>query len=452
MRSEQGLNSGCPADVRGWEPVFVASERLNQAGSALQRGRDHYRALLAERDVVLLLGAGVVSEIGDWFNIVALISLSYNFGDGALGVGGMFATRMATRLLCQGPAGSFVDRHASRTLLFTSQLVMAIVASSFVLLVAVPELWLLYALVILLEATNCVVTPAFMVELKSEAPAQQRSIANGVLTASMSTAQLVGPLLGALVLAPFGAGAVFALNGVTFFAVAITVTQLAGGLRAAGTNVPTHDESGRPHSTKPDIEAISYAWLLRRQDLSLYVLACLSVALLIRATITLFVVRAATFGLGESGIGFFYAAVGFGSIAGSIVAGVLARHSTPLFLAAMAMALCAIALATFGAVGTVMVAFVALVVAGFATDFYEVAGLTYFQNAIPDAVYARFISLFYLALSAGGLVGALAGPALEEMLGVKTTLVILAAPCLVLALALVVMSRRWQVTGCVRST
>ena len=186
--------------------MFVAGERLNQADAALRRTLKHYRTLLAERNVALLLGAGVVSEIGDWFNIVALISLSYSFGDGAFGVGGMFAARMVTRLLCQGPAGSFVDRHASRMLLFTSQLAMALIASSFALLVMVPELWLLYALVILLEATNCIVSPAFMVELKAEAPVEQRAAANGILTASMSTAQVVGPLLGALVLAPIWSG------------------------------------------------------------------------------------------------------------------------------------------------------------------------------------------------------------------------------------------------------
>jgi predicted MFS family arabinose efflux permease len=432
--------------------VFIASERLNQAGSALQRGLDHYRTLLAERNIGLLLGAGVVSEIGDWFNIVALISLSYSFGDGALGVGGMFATRMVTRLLLQGPAGSFVDRHASRTLLFTSQLVMAIVASSFALLVMVPELWLLYALVILLEATNCIVSPAFMVELKAEAPEEQRSAANGFLTASMSTAQLVGPLLGALVLAPFGAAAVFVLNGLTFLVVAMTVTQLEGGLRTTRTISSDHDESSEPHSAKVDGEVISYAWLLRRQDLSLYVLACLSVGLLVRATITLFVVRAVTFGLGESGVGLFYAAVAAGSITGGVVAGARARHSTPLYPVAVAMTLCAIALAVFGAVGAAVPAFVALVIAGFATDFYEVVGLTYFQNSIPDAVYARFISLFYLALSAGGLVGALGGPALEGIFGVGTSLVILAAPSLVLALALGTLSRSWPAAGNVRGT
>jgi MFS family permease len=432
--------------------VFVVSDRLNQAGSALQRVLDQYRALLAERNVALLLGAGVVSEIGDWFNIVALVSLSYSFGYGALGVGGMFATRMVTRLLCQGPAGAFVDRHASRRLLFTSQLVMAVVASSFVLLVMVPELWLLYLLVILLEVTNCVVTPAFMVELKAEAPEERRSAANGVLMASMSTAQLVGPLLGALVLAPFGAAAVFALNGLTFLGVAIAVTQMEGGLRVTRSVASSQEDSSRPHVSKPDADATSYAWLLRRHDLSLYVLACLSIALLIRATITLFVVRAISFGLGDSGVGFFYAAVAFGSIAGSIVAGARARHHSPLTPVAVAMALCAIALAVFGAAGAVVVAFAALVIAGFATDFYEVVGLTYFQDSIPDAAYARFLSVFYVALSAGGLVGALGGPALEQLFGVKTSLLVLAIPSLVLALALGSMSRYWQVAGRVPGT
>ena len=99
----------------------------------------------------------------------------------------------------------------------------------FALLVMVPTLWLLYLLVILLEVANCIAHPAFMVELRTEAPEEQRSAANGVLFASMTTAQLVGPVLGALVLAPFGAGAVFALNGLTFFGVAVAVAKLGGG-------------------------------------------------------------------------------------------------------------------------------------------------------------------------------------------------------------------------------
>ncbi len=424
----------------------MATERLGHISAALQRIFTQYRAVLAERNVALLLGAGIASELGDWFNTVALIALSFRFGDGALGVGGMFAVRMLTRLIFQAPAGTVVDRIAGRGLLFTSQLLMAVIASAFALLVVIPELWLLYLLVILLEAVNCIARPAFMVELKAEAPEAQRAAANGVLFASGTTAQLVGPLLGALALAWFSPAAVFALNGLTFLGVAVAVTQLRGGLNARRTSEePLVDPVlGSAGESKPAPEAVGYRWLLRRQDLSLYVLVCLSLALLVQATITLFIVRANTLGLGDSGVGFFYAAVAIGSVAGSVIAGARAQHAAPLYPAAVAMGLCAIALAVFGAASAAVLAFVALVIAGFATDFYEVVGLTWFQGSIPDAVYGRFFSVFLLALSAGGLIGALAGPVLEQLLGVEASLVVLAAPAVALALLLGSLSRRWQ--------
>ena len=40
--------------------------------------------MLTEPNAALLLGANFLSEIGDWFNTVALISLSYRFSDGVI--------------------------------------------------------------------------------------------------------------------------------------------------------------------------------------------------------------------------------------------------------------------------------------------------------------------------------------------------------------------------------
>jgi len=427
--------------------VFVARERLDQAGGALGRILKQYRAVLVERNIAILLGAGVVSEIGDWFNTVAIIFLAYGFGDGALGVGGMFAVRMLMRLIFQGPAGTFVDRHAGRKLLFSSQLVMGVIASSFALLVVVPTLWFLYLLVILLEVANCIAHPAFMVELRAEAPEGQRSAANGVMFASMTTAQLVGPVLGALVLTPFGAGAVFALNGLTFFGVAIAVAKLRGGL-SADPQVKNLQQDSDPlviRNLAPSVRG--YAWLLRRQDLSMYMLVYLSLTILVQATITLFVVRALSLDLGDGGVGLFYSAVAAGAVGGSIVAGAHPKLAASLYPTALAMALCAVALAAFGIAGSVLFSLAALVIAGFATDVYEVTGLTYFQNSIPDPVYARFYSVFLLALSAGALIGALAGPALERILGQGMSLVVLAAPSVALALVLAAMSRSQEPGG-----
>jgi MFS family permease len=420
-------------------------QRFQQFGAAVRESASLYRTTFTDRNIGLLLGAGFVSEIGDWFNMVTLLALSYEVGAGATGVGGMLAVRMLTRLVVQGPAGSLVDRHPGRRILFASQLLMAVIATAFVLLIQLPALWLLFLLVILLEATNCIARPAFMVELRDEAAEDQRSAANGALFASMTTAQLIGPLLGALVLVPFGPAIVFVLNGVTFLGVAFAVTLLRGGLGGvpAGRRV---EEVMVGAAESLVARAPGYRWLLQRRDLALYALVSLCLALLVQATITLFVSRADTLGLGEGGIGIFYSAVASGSIVGSIVAGARSRVSAPLFPAAVAMGLCAVALALFGWASGAALAIAALIIAGFMTDFYEVIGLAYFQQSMPDSVYGRFFSVFLIALSAGGLVGALAGPALEALLGVAPTLAALAAPGLVFAILLAVLAREWQAT------
>jgi MFS family permease len=425
------------------ESESAALGRLSGMGDALRQVVERYRSILAERNVALLLGAGIASELGDWFNTVALISLSFHFTDSALGVGGMFAARMLTRLLAQGPAGALVDRFAGRKLLFSTQLAMAAIASSFALLVVFPALWLLLLLVILLELVNCLARPAFMVELKAEAPEEQRAAANGALFASSTTAQIVGPPLGAIALGLSGPGIVFLLNGLTFLAVALTVAALRGGLRTGRRSPLDEDDVGMDAAESSPESRLGYRALLSRPDLSLYILVCLSVALLVQATVTLFVIRANVLGLGDGGVGIFYMAVAVGSVTGSVIAGARAQHAAPLYPAAIAMGICAIAVAMFGVVGSMWAALVALVIAGFATDFYEVVGLTYFQGSVPDAIYGRFFSVFLLALSAGALVGALAGPVLEQAFGLETTLTILAAPALILALLLMTMSKSW---------
>ena len=419
--------------------MLVAMARLSQRGSSLRRRLGQYRAAYAERNVALLLVSGFISEIGDWFNIVALLSLSYHLGDSALGAGACSPLACSRRCIFQGPAGAFVDRHPGRRVLFASQILMAIIASSFALIAFIPNLWLIYLLVILLNAVGCVARPAFMVALKVEAPDDLRPQVNGAFFASMTTAQLIGPVLGGLALVSWGAATVFLLNGLTFLGVALAITQLRGGLAATSGDPPPSPDASRAVVPAPE-NIQGYRWLLRRGDLLLFVLVCLSLAALVQATAALFITRSEMLGLADGGVGLFYTAVAVGALAGSVIAGASGHHAVPLLPAAVAMALCAIALAVYGVASLVSVAIAALVVAGFATNTYEVIGLTYFQEAIPEHVFGRFFSLLLIGLSFGGVIGALAGPLLERAVGVGTALILLAIPGLTLAIVLAITS------------
>ena len=54
--------------------VLRISSRLATMGGAVRQGIATYRTALTDRNVALLVGAGRISEIGDWFHMVALIT------------------------------------------------------------------------------------------------------------------------------------------------------------------------------------------------------------------------------------------------------------------------------------------------------------------------------------------------------------------------------------------
>ncbi len=412
---------------------------------ALCAGMGRYRDLLRQQSIALLIGAGLLSEIGDWFNTVALFELTYQVGNGALSVGVMLALRTVPRLLLQAPAGALVDRFPGRGLLVISHLVMSLLATAFILLIPFPSLWLLYTLVVALESVSTIAWPALRIQLVRETPPSQFASVNGLLSIGLTGAQFIGPLLGGLILVGFGAGPVFVVNGLSFLAVAL-IAGMARGTAAREEASPVTAELEARESAAPEPVG-GYRALATEPHLVLFAVAALGVTIAVRGAVALFVVRADDLGLGEAGPGYFFAAVALGAIVGGAVAGIGTHiEHAALGVAAVAMFACAVGLAWFGFGGTAA-ALGALVIAGCATNVYEVAGLTFFQHRVPESLYGRFMAVFMLALGIGGIIGALGGPILQTRLSVSMALGILALPGAVLALGfLLALSRRRQPT------
>ena len=116
------------------------------------------------------------------------------------------------------------------------------------------------------------------VELRLESPEELRAAALGTLYASATTAQLIGPALGAVALLPLGPFPVFVLNGLTFFGVALAVAAMKGGLHQQAATPAT------PEVPEESKQPAGYRWLLRYRELVSYSLVSLSLALLVQAT------------------------------------------------------------------------------------------------------------------------------------------------------------------------
>jgi MFS family permease len=440
-------------------PIQSLQGLRDGAAEAIQR----YRHVLDQHDSRTLLVAALLSVIGDWLNFVALMALAYDFGNGAIGVGGMLALRLVPGLVFQGLAGTVVDRVRSKRLLIITQLVMAGLACSFILLNVIENIWLLYVLVVLLEVANTFARPAFMVELVSTVAPDNRGAVNGLFGMTLTIAQFVGSLIGALILGVVGTTPLFLINGLTFAAIAFGVSRLQLSNRAAEIVEPRAEtlavEEGfagysqpfvrpeepavRQQETPTTVEGFAgYLQLLVRPDILVFSILTLTVSLLIQGAAALFEVRARSFDQGEGGGGTFFAAVAVGFLIGGAIAGAgRYRSKTTLYLIAIAEMVGAIGLIVFGYADSITVAFIALIVTGIAAELSEIPAFTYFQNRLPTDVYGRFFSLYLMATAAGGLAGALVGPLLERYISEGLTLLALAVPGLLMAATLLFIAR-----------
>jgi len=386
---------------------------------SMRAGVGRYRALLASPQSRTLIGASALSDLGDWMSIIAISVLAYRFGDGILAVGVLLALRKVPGLLLQVPAGALIDRMQGPRVLIASQLLLAVIASSFLLLVPFPNLWLLYGLVTALELVNVVTFPAFRTAVAKWTPVEQRGSANALLSLEDTLASLIGPVIGGAILTMTSASVLFLVNGLTYLLIAFAVARVWAGRQlgsvstdltvnadpVSGDAVPQGDVT--PVIAAPD----GYRMLLRRGDILGFGFTTILGTMIMQGAMAVYIIRAMDLGFGEEGLGYFYAAMAAGAIIGGLVSGLGTYMTSSVLLMVAAMeAFNAIGYGLFAMTPQPLMALVILALVGITTEIAETPALTYFQHTLPEAVYGRFFSLFLTAIRIGGLVGVLLVP------------------------------------------
>src|SRR3954464_12114459 len=86
----------------------------------------------------------VVSEVGDYFNNIAVFALVMEKSGSGLVVSGVMLARAIPAVLAGPAAGVILDRFDCKRIMIASDLIRAGVALAFVLTIHQPRPWLLY--------------------------------------------------------------------------------------------------------------------------------------------------------------------------------------------------------------------------------------------------------------------------------------------------------------------
>jgi hypothetical protein len=265
----------------------------------------------------------VVSQLGDWFNSIALYSLLFELTGSASSVALVMVLQLLPASLVTPLAGVVVDRFDRRRIMITADIVRGVAVLG-LLLVRTPEtVWIAYAVLAVAVSATGFFEPAKSATIPAVVAREDLVTANALSTGTWSVMLTVGASIGGLVAAAFGRDTTFILNSLSFFASALLVARVRvparpapvdGAKRLSGFRLFAEGfEYLNAHRSVAAVASIKAGW------------AMVGGALLI---LTVFGQRVFPVdGSGDAGTGVLFAARGVGAIAGSWIVAHLASRS-----------------------------------------------------------------------------------------------------------------------------
>ena len=387
-----------------------------------RRSREGLRAALRVRDYRLILAASAMSQTGDWLYNVALLVWVYDRTHSPGWVAAVTVARLIPYVVI-GPIGGVVaDAFDRRRVMIVSDLLRAGLMMGLALVV-VADGPVVLAAILAFATTACgtAYRPSVVATLPDVVGEQLLAAANGTESVVENVSVVVGPAIGAALLALGGPGGAFALNGVTFLISAL----LAFGLRVRSRGTDTEPQTERKLSWVRRLGR-GFHEIGRSSDARVLAGYMLGTSFVYGAqTVILVLVASQQMGTGANGVGVLYAALGIGGVTGAAVVSRLA-HSARLGAALfVGLVFTAVPIAMLAATDGGVLVFTLVLVSGVGSVVVDVLALTQLQRSVPAAVLGRvwgaLDALVVAAIIAGSL---LVGPAVDAF-GTEAAFVVL---------------------------
>jgi MFS family permease len=185
-----------------------------------------YLALLrTNRNYRLLFIGQAISQLGDWFNTVAVYALVLDLTGSATSVAWMMIVQFLPFAFVGPMAGVVVDRVNRRRLMIAADLVRGCVVLGFLVVRRPDQVWIAYAVMALTVSASAFFEPARTATIPNITSSEELLPANALSSAFWSAMLAIGAAVGGLVTAVAGKNAAFVINAASFFLSAAFIGQ-----------------------------------------------------------------------------------------------------------------------------------------------------------------------------------------------------------------------------------
>ena len=375
-----------------------------------------YRDVLAIPAARTLIGASAAAQIGNWLYNAALLVYVYSATHSAVWVGAATICRLLPYVLLGPFGGVIADRYRRRTVLLAGDILRVLVMAALAATVAsAAPVALVIAFAALASAAGCAERPAAMALLPRLVGEARLGPANALLHTVQDLGVLIGPAIGAILLAVAPAWIAFLANAATFAISALLIStmrpdtapargrasgvgQLAGGLRTVRTT--------------------AFApWLIMIVAMVEFTYGAQTVQLVVYATRSL--------GLGKGGYGVLLTAAGVGGLLSALVNGRLSTDRRVSLIVVVAGTLACATQLVYAGVQVLTIALAVTVIGTAGLVSCEVVGETALARIAPREELGRVIGVFDAVSMAAMIAGAVLASVLVTATSLRASLLIL---------------------------
>jgi MFS family permease len=181
--------------------------------------------LRTNRNFRLLYFGQAISQLGDWFNAVAVYALLLDLTGSATAVAWMMITQYLPVAIVGPMAGVVVDRVDRRRVMIVADIVRGVLIVGLLLVRRSDQVWIAYVVMALVIAASAFFEPARTATIPNVTSAGELMAANALSAATWSAMLAIGASVGGLVTAALGRDVAFVINAASFFCSAICLAN-----------------------------------------------------------------------------------------------------------------------------------------------------------------------------------------------------------------------------------
>jgi len=351
-----------------------------------------YTALLRNNRNFRRLWTGqIISELGDWFNNIAVLALAMHLTGSGLVVSAVLLSRTVPAILFGPPAGVLADRFKRRTLLLGADYTRAVLALGFLLVGSREHMGLAYLFGALLTAVSVFFTTAKNASIPELCAPEELMTANALTGSTTAIMQMLGGALGGFAVQGLGYRGAFTLNALSFLVSAGFILRI----RFPELQITRRAGKGKPSYAREFWEGLRF---VRHQPI---VLGLLLVGAgwatgggAAQILFSLFAVD--VYHAGESGIGILYSAAGFGIVVGATASNALFRHQSfavTKWVIGISMVLTGIFYSIFSFTETLWAGVAWIALSRVVMGINNIIGTTLLMNIVPADFRGRTFSV-----------------------------------------------------------